>query len=64
MSVSPKVSAATAAAALVGVVVWGASSFGINIPSEVQAALITIAVFAAGYLRVDPERSYSDEDEE
>lgn len=57
MSVSPKVSAATAAAAVVGVLVWAASAFfDVDVPVEVQAGLITVAVFAAGYLRVDPSR--------
>lgn len=56
--ISPKVSAATAAAALVGVLVWCASAFfSVNVPAEVQAALITIAVFAAGYMKTDPSRS-------
>lgn len=60
-SVSPKVSAATVAAALVGVLVWGASEFaGVSIPVEVQAAIITVAVFVAGYLKVDPARTGSD----
>lgn len=60
-SVSPKVSAATAAAAGVGVLVWLVSEFaGVSIPVEVQAAVITIAVFVAGYLKVDPARGGSD----
>lgn len=60
-SVSPKVGAATAAAALIGVLAWGASEFaGVTIPAEVQAALITVAVFVAGYLKVDPARTGSD----
>lgn len=57
-SISPKVSAATAAAALVGIGVWAASAFfSVDVPVEIQAALITIAVFAAGYLKTDPARS-------
>lgn len=57
-TISPKVSAAALAAACVGVLVWGLSAFAdINLPVEVQAALITIAVFAAGYLKTDPARS-------
>lgn len=56
-AVSPKVSAATAAAAAVGVLVWMANEFvSVDIPAGVQAALITIAVFAAGYLKTDPDR--------
>lgn len=56
-AVSPKVSAATAAAAGVGILVWAISEFaGVNVPVEVQAALITIAVFAAGWLKTDPDR--------
>jgi hypothetical protein len=57
-TVSPKVSAAALAAACVGVLVWGLSAFAdVNLPVEVQAALITVAVFAAGYLKTDPNRS-------
>lgn len=57
-AVSPKVSAATAAAAAVGILVWASSEFaGVDIPAGVQAALITIAVFAAGYLKTDPNRN-------
>lgn len=59
-AVSPKVSAATAAAALVGVAVWIVSEFaGVTVPVEVQAAIITVAVFAAGYLKTDPARTGS-----
>jgi hypothetical protein len=51
------VSAATAAAAGVGILVWAISEFaGVSVPAEVQAALITIAVFAAGWLKTDPDR--------
>jgi len=56
--ISPKVTASALAAACVGILVWGLSAFaGVDLPVEIQAALITIAVFAAGYLKTDPTRS-------
>jgi hypothetical protein len=56
MSISPKVTAATLAAALVTIIVWGAGYAGVDIPEVVQGALITIIVAAAGYLVRDPSR--------
>lgn len=57
-AISPKVTAAALASACVGILVWALSAFaGVDLPVEVQAALITIAVFAAGYLKTDPARS-------
>jgi Flp pilus assembly protein protease CpaA len=56
-SISNKVVASTIAAALVTIIVWGASLAGLEIPEVVQGALITIIVAAAGYLVTDPRRS-------
>ena len=56
-SISPKVTAAAVAAALVTIIVWGAGIAGLEIPDVVQGALITIIVAAAGYLVTDPRRS-------
>jgi len=57
MSISPKVTAATLAAALVTIIVWVASAAGVNVPLEVQGAIVTILVAIAGYLVTDPRRS-------
>ena len=57
MSISPKVTAAALAAALVTIIVWGASLAGVEIPTVVQGAIITILVAAAGYVVRDPARS-------
>lgn len=54
--ISPKVTAATIAAAVVTLVVWMATLAGVEIPSEAQGALTTILVAAAGYLMPDPAR--------
>jgi hypothetical protein len=56
-NISPKVTAAAIAAALVTIIVWGAGMAGVEIPEVVQGALITIIVAAAGYLVSDPRRS-------
>lgn len=56
-SISNKVAASTLAAAVVTILVWCASLAGIEVPELVQGALITILVFAAGYLTTDPRRS-------
>lgn len=56
-SISPKVTAATLAAALVTLIVWGASLAGVTIPVEAQGAITTILVAIAGYLVTDPRRS-------
>jgi hypothetical protein len=45
------------AAALVTCLVWGASLAGVEIPTVVQGAIITILVAAAGYVVRDPARS-------
>jgi Flp pilus assembly protein protease CpaA len=56
MQISPKVTAATLAAAIVTLIVWGASLAGVEIPEVAQGALITIIVALAGYLVRDPDR--------
>lgn len=56
-SVSPKVTAAAVASAIVTCLVWVASAAGIDVPLEVQGAVTTILVFVAGYLVSDPRRS-------
>ena len=56
-SVSPKVTAAAVAAAIVTCLVWVASAAGVDVPLEVQGAVTTILVFVAGYLVSDPRRS-------
>ena len=56
-SISPKVTAAAVAAALVTIIVWGASLAGLDIPEVVQGSLITIIVAIAGYVVTDPRRS-------
>ena len=57
LHISPKVTAAALAAALVTIIVWGASLAGVEIPTVVQGAIITILVAAAGYFVTDPARS-------
>jgi hypothetical protein len=56
-SISPKVTAATLAAAIVTLVVWLASLAGVDIPEVAQGAIVTILVAIAGYLVTDPRRS-------
>jgi len=56
-SISNKVAASTLAAAIVTILVWCASLAGIEVPEVVQGAVITILVFAAGYMTTDPRRS-------
>jgi len=56
-NLSPKVVASTLAAAIVTIIVWVASAAGVNVPTEVQGAIITILVFVAGYVKLDPARS-------
>ena len=56
-NISPKVTAATIAAALVTIIVWVASAAGVTVPLEVQGAVTTILVALAGYLVTDPRRS-------
>jgi hypothetical protein len=56
-TISPKVTAATLASAIVAAVCWGVDAWtGVTIPVEVQAALVVIATFVAGYAKTDPNR--------
>ncbi len=57
MQISGKVAAATIAAAIVTIIVWGAGLAGVDVPTVVQGAITTILVFVAGYLKVDARRS-------
>ena len=56
-NISPKVTAATLAAAIVTLVVWLASLAGVDIPEVAQGAIVTILVAIAGYVATDPRRS-------
>lgn len=56
-NISPKVTSSTLAAAIVSILVWIASAAGIDLPIEVQGAILVIVVFLAGYLKMDPKRS-------
>jgi hypothetical protein len=56
-NISNKVTAATAAAALVTILIWIASLAGVDVPLEVAGALTTILVAIAGYAVTDPRRS-------
>lgn len=56
-NVSPKVIAGTLAAAIVTIIVWIAAAAGVTVPVEVQGAITTILVFAAGYLKLDSKRT-------
>jgi energy-converting hydrogenase Eha subunit B len=56
-SISPKVLAGTLAAASVTIIVWIASTAGVNVPVEVAGALTVIVTFLAGYIKTDPARS-------
>lgn len=56
-SLSPKVTIAALAAAIVTIIVWLLGDFaGIDVPDLVQGAITTIIVFAAGYIKHDPAR--------
>jgi hypothetical protein len=54
MGLHPKVSAALVAGAVTTVLVALAGAFGVNVPPDVSAALVTILTFAAGYLKAAP----------
>lgn len=51
--VSAKVTAATGAAAVTTLVVWGMTAAGVEVPGEVQGAITTLLVLAAGYFVPD-----------
>lgn len=54
--ISPKVTAATVAAAVTTIAVWAVeASTGIDIPSLVEGAVTTVLVFAGGYLIRDQQ---------
>lgn len=55
--ISPKVGAAAAAAAVTTIGCWIAEVNGLSIPAEVQGAITTVLVFAAGWAINDPSRS-------
>jgi hypothetical protein len=57
MSISPKVTAGTLAAAITTLAVYLASLAGVDIPEVAQGAIVTILVAIAGYLVTDPRRS-------
>lgn len=54
--ISPKVTAATIAAALVTILVWVASLAGVDVPAEAQGAITVLLVAVIGYLVPDPAR--------
>lgn len=45
----PKVTNATAAAAVVTILVWVASMAGVDVPAEVAAAAVTLVAAGVGY---------------
>ena len=49
--INPKVAAAGIAGAVTTMIIWGASTAGVEIPAEVAAAIATIIAFGAGYLK-------------
>lgn len=55
-AVSPKVTAAAAAGAIVTLAVWVAGLLGVEIPAEAQGALTTLIMVGAAYLIPDPAR--------
>jgi hypothetical protein len=54
--ISPKVTAATIAAAVVTLVVWLAGLAGVTIPAEAQGAVTVLLVAVLGYVVPDPAR--------
>jgi hypothetical protein len=57
MNLSPKVISSTIASAAVVVVLYAASLAGLDMPEAVAGAIVTLAVFAAGYLTRDARRA-------
>ena len=55
-NMSPKVTVATAASALALLICVALGLLGVDVPAEAYAAVVTVCVFAAGYLRNDPAR--------
>jgi len=56
-TISPKVVAATLAAAVATILVWGISQAGVDVPEPVAGAIVVVLTFLAGYLKIDPERA-------
>lgn len=54
--ISPKVTAATIAAAVVTLAVWLVSLAGVSVPAEAQGAATVVLVALIGYLVPDPAR--------
>ena len=50
-SVHPKVQASTASSAAVVLLVYIVSLFGVDLPDEVQLALVVLVGFFAGYVK-------------
>ena len=50
MNINPKVTAAVLAAAVTTIIAWLLTLAGITLPNEVQGAITSILVFAAGYM--------------
>lgn len=55
-SISPKVSTAAAAGAIVTIIVWLLGMLGVEVPGEVGAAAALLIMGGAGYLKRDPLR--------
>jgi hypothetical protein len=53
LSVAPKVKAAGLGGALSVLLVFGLAQVGVDLPSDVAAALATVIAFAAGYMKSD-----------
>lgn len=54
LAISPKVTAATVAAAVVTIGVWALETYaGVSLPPAVQGAATTLLVFVGGYLPAD-----------
>lgn len=54
--ISAKVTAATGAAAVTTLVVWGLTSAGMEVPGEAQGAITTLLVLGAGYFVPDGKK--------
>lgn len=54
--VSPKVAAASAAAAIGVILAWLASLGGLDVPEAVEGAVVVLLTFGAGYVVRDPQR--------
>ena len=50
MNVNPKVTAAVLAAAVTTILAWLLTLVGVELPNQVQGAVTSVLVFAAGYL--------------